>query len=329
MPNSTTATTHSWLRRFLGGLLLLAGLLAAAGYYYQNISETRDRQAYPMPGQLVDVGGYKMHLYCSGLGAPTVVLDSGLGDSYVSWHKVQPQIMHFTHVCSYDRAGLGYSDSSPRHRTSRDIAEELHALLHNAAVPPPYVLVGHSMGGYDVRVYASLYPSEVVGVVLVDASHPQQQKRFPPAINNLAASELRQQEFLAAITPFGIPRILGFCSPDLEIRATECNFHSVFESVEELRAFSKSSAQAASTTSLGNLPLAVLSSDPNMPQPEIPEDLVKPADDAWQEMQEELAHLSTRGTHVIAKNSGHYVQLDRPDLVIAAIREVVEQVRRQ
>jgi pimeloyl-ACP methyl ester carboxylesterase len=329
MLNSTTQTTHSWLRRILGGLLLLAALIGAAGYFYQNISETHDRQAYPTPGELVDVGGYKMHLYCTGLGAPTVVLDSGLGDSYVSWRKVQPQIMHFTHICSYDRAGIGYSGSSPHHRTSKDIAEELHALLHKADVPPPYVLVGHSMGGYDVRLYASLYPGDVAGMVLVDASHPEQQKRFPPAINDLAASDLRQQEFLAAITPLGIPRILGFCGPDIEIRAAECNFHSALESVEELRAFRESAAQAAATGSLGDLPLVVLASDPNMPQPEIPQDLVKPTDDAWQQMQEELAHLSTRGTRVIAKNSGHYIQLDRPDVVIAAVRQVVEQVRRR
>ena len=111
-----------------------------------------------MPGQLVDVGGYKMHIDCTGQGSPTVILESGLGDTYISWHKVQPQIAQFARVCSYDRAGLGYSDSSPRPRTSRIFAEELHTLLHNAGISgPPYILVGHSMGGFDVRLYASLY----------------------------------------------------------------------------------------------------------------------------------------------------------------------------
>src|SRR2546430_6631778 len=122
-----------------------------------------------MPGRLVENGGYKLHLDCTGEGTPTLVLDSGLGDSYISWRKVQPEMAKFTRVCSYDRAGLGFSDSSPRPRTSKVIAEELHALVHNVGISDPIVLVGHSMGGYDVRVYASLYRNDVAGMVLVDA----------------------------------------------------------------------------------------------------------------------------------------------------------------
>jgi len=155
-------------------------VLAAAGFLYENISEARDRRFHPMPGQLVDVGGYKMHIDCRGTGSPTVILESGLGDSYISWHKVQPRIAQFTRVCSYDRAGLGYSDASPRPRTSRDIAEELHTLLRNAGITGPLILVGHSMGGFDVRLFTSLYRNDVVGMVLVDSSHPEQQKRLPP-----------------------------------------------------------------------------------------------------------------------------------------------------
>ena len=240
---------------------------------------------------------------------------------------MQPQIAQFTRICSYDRAGMGYSDSSRKLRTSREIAEELHALLHNAGVSPPYILVGHSMGGYDVRLYASLYGGDVTGMVLVDSSHPDQQKRLPPAINDLDAGWLREAEFLEFTTPFGLPRLLGFCSHDDEVRAADCNFHSARENVAELRAFPESAAQAAATGSLGNLPLAVLSHDPDKPQPDLPEDLVKPFHDAWAQMQEELAQLSTRSTHVIAKNGGHYIQLDRPDVVIEAVRNVVEQAR--
>jgi pimeloyl-ACP methyl ester carboxylesterase len=294
---------------------------------YQSISAARDRRVHPRPGQLVDVGGYRMHIHCTGQGAPTVILDSGLGDSYLSWRKVQPEIAKFTRVCSYDRAGLGYSDTSPRARTSQVIAEELGLLLQSANVSPPYILVGHSMGGFDVRLLASLNRNHVAGMVLVDSSHPEQEKRFPPAVNDLAASDLRQQEFLAAITPFGIPRILGFCGSDLEIRAAECNFHSVREGVAELRAFSTSAAQTATSGSFGDVPLVVLSHDPNTPQPDLPEDLVKPLNDAWEKMQEELAQLSTRSTHVIANNSGHYIQFDRPDLVIDAVHKVVDECR--
>lgn len=308
-------------------LILLVLVIATAGFFYENISEARDRRFNPMPGQLVDVGGYKMHIDCIGQGSPTVILDSGLGDSYISWHKVQPQIAQFVRVCSYDRAGLGYSDSGPHPRTSKDIAGELRTLLHNAGVAPPYILVGHSMGGYDVRLYASLYRGEVAGMVLVDSSHPEQRKRLPPALNDLDASWLREQELLEFTLPFGIPRLLGFCDNDVKARAAECNFHSAREAVAEMKTFPVSVAQTAATGSLGNMPLAVISHDPDKPQPDLPEDLVKPINSAWQQMQEELSHLSTAGTHVIARNSGHYIQIDRPEVVIEAVRTVVDQAR--
>ena len=164
-PRSTPS--RHWLRSILIGLLVFAMFLVVAGFLYENIAESRDRRFNPMPGRLVDVGGRRMHIDCTGEGSPTVILDSGLGDTFLSWRKVQPEIAKVTRVCSYDRAGLGYSDSSSQPRTSQVIAEELHALLQAASVQPPYIVVGHSMGGYDVRVYTNLYRSEVVGMVLV------------------------------------------------------------------------------------------------------------------------------------------------------------------
>ena len=311
----------------LVGFAALILILAAAGILYQSVASTLDRRAHLMPGELIDVGGYKMHIDCTGQGAPAVILESGLGDSFFSWQKVQPKIAQFTRVCSYDRAGLGYSDSSPHRRTSKNFAEELHTLLHNAGIPAPYVLVGHSMGGFDVRLYASHYRNEVAGMVLVDSSHPEQQKRLPPTLNDMDATWLREQEFMEFTMPFGIPRLMGFCGPGAEVRAAECNFHNAREGVAESKAISESAAQAATAGKLGDMPLAVLSEDPNQPQPDLPEDLVKPASDAWQQMQDELAHLSTRGTHVIVKNSGHFIQLDRPDVVVEAVHKVVNQAR--
>jgi pimeloyl-ACP methyl ester carboxylesterase len=326
-PPFSSTISRSWLHRVIRILISLITALLVAGFLYENISETRERRFHPMPGQLVDVAGYKMHLDCVGQGSPTVILDAGLGDSFISWNKVQPEIAEFAGVCSYDRAGIGYSDPSPRPRTSKDFAQELHILLHNAGVPPPYLLVGHSMGGFDVRLYASFYPSTVAGEVLVDSSHPEQQKRLPPAINDLDATWLREQEFFEFTMPFGMPRLLGFCGNDAVVRAVDCNFHSAREGVAELKAISESAAQTGATGSLGDLPLVVLSHDPNTPQLDLPEDLVKPTNEAWEQMQEELTHLSTRSKHVIAKNSGHYIQLDRPDVVIEAVRSLVEQSR--
>jgi pimeloyl-ACP methyl ester carboxylesterase len=324
---SRSSSSHSVFRRIVLVLLAIVLILAAAGFFYENISEARDRRFNPMEGRLVDVGGRKMHIHCTGDASPTVILDSGLGDSYLSWRKVQPQIANFTRVCSYDRAGLGYSDPSRQPRTSKVIAEELHSLLQAAGIAPPYVIVGHSMGGYDVRVFTSLYRNEIVGMVLVDASHPDQENRFPPELKNMEGTWQRESQFVAVTMPVGIPRLLGLCESDALTRAADCNWHTAREQLAEMRAFPESAAETAKTGSLSDMPLAVLSHDPDRPSSDLPSDLAKPTNEAWEKMQEELAHLSTRGTQTVAKNSAHYIQVDRPDVVIEAIRRVVEQAR--
>lgn len=326
MPESNSSPpVNRWFRKLLISAAVLVLALMAAGFIYENISEARDRRFNPMAGILVDVNGSKMHIHCTGQESPTVVLDSGLGDTYLSWRKVQPEIAKFTRVCSYDRAGLGYSDSSSGPRTSKVIAGQLHALLQAAKIDPPYVIVGHSMGGYDVRLYASLYPNEIAGMVLVDASHPDQESRFPAELKNMQGSWEREAEFLEFTAPFGVPRLMGWCDDDPVLRAAECNFRNARESLAEMKAFRASAAQTAATESLGDIPLAVLSHDPTKRSNELPPDLAQPANEAWEKMQEELAHLSTRGTQTIARNSSHYIQIDRPDIVIEAVRMVVNQ----
>jgi pimeloyl-ACP methyl ester carboxylesterase len=319
--------SHSWPRRIILGPLAFGLILAVAGAIYEHISEARDRRLNTMDGRPFDVGGFKMHINCTGQGSPVVILESGLGDTYLSWRKVQPQIGQLTRVCSYDRAGIGYSDSSSRPRTSKVMAEELHALLRAAGIAQPYILVGHSLGGYNVRLYASLYRNEVAGMVLVDASHPDQENRFPLELKNLEGTWLREAEFLELTMPFGVPRLMGLCEEEPIQRAAECNFHTARESVAELKAFSESASQTGATGSLSDMPLVVLSHDPNKPSADLPADIAKPTNDAWEKMQEELAHLSTRGTQTVAKNSAHYIQIDRPDVVIEAVRDVVEQAR--
>ena len=326
-PLTSTARSTSWLRRIVVSALFLFPVLVVAGFLYENISEARDIRFNPMPGRRYDVGGYKMHLDCTGEGSPTVILDSGLGDSYIPWRKVQPEIANFTRVCSYDRAGLGFSDASPQPRTGKVIAQELHALLTAANIAPPYVLVGHSMGGYDVRLYASLYRKEIAGMVLVDASHPDQENRLPAELKNMEGSWQREALFLEYATPFGVPRLIGLCDQPAAERAAECNFHSAREGVAELRSFKESAAQTAATGPLGDLPLAVLSHDPEKPYADLPADIAKPTNEAWEKMQEELAHLSTRGTQTVVKGSSHYIQIDRPEAVIAAVRDIVTRAQ--
>jgi pimeloyl-ACP methyl ester carboxylesterase len=323
-----SAPAHSRVRRIAVGLVALAFFVAASGVIYENIFESRDRRFNPVAGSRFDVGGFKMHIDCTGEGAPAVILDSGLGDTYLSWLKVQPQVAKFTRVCSYDRAGIGYSDSSSQPRTSKVIATELHALLQAAGVAPPYVLVGHSFGGFNVRLYASLYRSDVAGLVLVDSSHPAQFDRLPPEIKEMQAGWTRKAEFTEYTMPFGIPRLLGQCDEDPVLRAAACNWHTAAEAVAELKSFpAESAAQTAASGSLGDIPLLVISHDPNKPLGSFPGSIAKPANEAWETMQDELSHLSTQGTQVIATGSSHNVPTDRPDVVIEGVRSVVEQAR--
>jgi pimeloyl-ACP methyl ester carboxylesterase len=326
---ATQAGLRRWLRRVAwtaAFAVCLVVLIAGVGATYQLIASVRDRQANPPPGKMIDVGGFRMHLYCVGQGSPAVILDSGLSDTWLHWYKVQPQVAQFTRVCSYDRAGLGWSDPSPKPRTSRVIAEELHTLLMKAEVRPPFVLVGHSFGGLNVRMYASLYPSDVAGMVLVDACHPEQNQRLADAGNPWLEAMLWQKRLM----PFGIPRLLGWCGQGMAevqpaFRSFDCTVQQKVGWFAETDSFNESLRQAGATRSLGDMPLVVLSHDPGAKEPGFEQR--KSYEAPWAQMQEELAQLSSRGCRRIAPGSGHQIHRERPDLVIAAIRDVVAQCR--
>src|SRR5829696_2926200 len=169
------STERSWLwrwtKRILVGVAGLVLVLLLAGVVFQFVITRIDACRYPAPGEMVDVGGYNLHLYCTGeAGAPTVVMDSGLGGTVLDWQLVQPEVAKFARVCTYDRGGMGWSDPGAQPRTSRQITKELQTLLSDAGVRGPYVLVGHSFGGTNMQVYASQYPDEVAGMVLVDSA---------------------------------------------------------------------------------------------------------------------------------------------------------------
>jgi pimeloyl-ACP methyl ester carboxylesterase len=323
---------RSWLGYLAGGLLAPILLLVCVGFIYEQFAESRDRRSNHPPGQLVDVGGYSMHLYCTGQGSPTVVLESGLGDYWLSWYKVQPQISQLTRVCSYDRAGLGWSNPSPQNRTSKIFAQELHTLLQRASIPAPYVLVGHSLGGMNVRMFAGLYPADVVGMILVDSAYPHQEQRFSPRVNQFLASHYREVDMHALTMPIGIPRLMGWCGtgpPELQAmaRTVECQRQYFREVHEEWAGTDEDGDQLRATAPLGNMPLVVLSRDPDKLIPGVPADVARELKEAHESMQLELARLSTNSSRVIAKGSTHYIQFGRPDVVIEAVQKVVAQCR--
>jgi len=324
-----------WTAFIVGGLLSLILFLGCVGWAYEHIEESRDRRLNHPPGRLVDLGDHRMHLYCIGKGSPPVVLDSGLGDTWLVWRKTQPQIASFTYVCSYDRAGLGWSDPSPQPRNSRVMAQELHALLHKAGVPGPYVLAGHSLGGFNVRMYTSLYPEDVLGVVLVDSAHPDFNNRFSKKFQQFAIDSDNKLVKIGHTIPFGIARLMGWCGanpPEFQsmARAVGCQVNPFRETHEESAHFHEDGEQVRATASLGDRPLVVVSRDPEqLWMTGLPTDVEKDFNQTSEAMQEELPRLSSDSSRVIAKGSGHYIQIDRPDVVVEAIRKVVDQCRAQ
>jgi pimeloyl-ACP methyl ester carboxylesterase len=335
---SRNRTFLRWAARLCAWGAGLLVLLFAAGFLYQKIATRLDEHRYPMRGQLVEVDGHRMHLDCEGAGQPAVVLDAGLGDSFAAWALVQPKVAEFTRVCSYDRPGFGWSEEANVPRDSQHVARQLHELLVDAGIAGPYLLVGHSFGGLNQLVFHSLYPNEVVGIVLVDSSHPDQLSLLPASTSMEAfAASIRYRQFGAE---FGLGRLLGWCRDDYafpgaaevwqmaapEAVALDCRVAAFRATRAEALAFRESAREAGSTGSLGSLPLVVLSHDPKVGSGFPPQTSAQ-AERAWNQMQEELRNLSSNSHRVIATGSKHYVESYRPELVIAAIREVYDAAR--
>ena len=300
---------------------------------------------YPLPGKLVDIGGVRLHINCSGAGSPTVIMEAGPNDSSVVWQLVQPEISRFTRVCSYDRSGFGRSDAPNEPRTSSNIADELDRLLTRAAVPGPYVLVGHEFGGLNIRVFTSRHRQEVAGMVLVDSVDPDMHHRAPFSLPT--GTRDRFHRFVSAAfyqamiwsVPVGVPRILGWCRNTYrfpnqprewarlapEAAAQYCRLQSW--RTERAQATDEDGSMPATTGPFGDMPLIVLSHDPQLGDFArfFPSAKAAEAERAWTEMQEELRSLSSRNKRIVAGQ--HYLQIFRPELVVAAVREIVNDAR--
>src|SRR5215210_7470543 len=210
----SSTTSRRLMRRIwrpLLGLVVVLLALAVAGAIYQAIATERAERAYPPPGEMVDVGGYSLHINCVGQGSPTVVLDAGLGDFSAQWVWVQREVSGTTRVCAYDRAGMGWSEMGPEPRDAKQITSELHTLLKGAGIEGPYVLVGHSFGGMYMQTYAARYPEEVAGVALVDSSTDPDQFGQRPEAQDSNEPQKQTSAVVSKLERFGIslPARLG------------------------------------------------------------------------------------------------------------------------
>ncbi|HXG64674.1 MAG TPA: alpha/beta hydrolase [Blastocatellia bacterium] len=322
--------------------------------------QSTDQSAPSPPGTLMNAGGHRLHINCQGKGSPTVVMEAGAGDFSFDWSLVQPEVARFTRACAYDRAGYAWSDPGPTPRTMRQIVTELHAGLLGAGIKGPYVLVGHSLGGLLVRVYASQYPKEVAGIVLIDSSHEdmlihltdqatREEKvvRFrelsrgrpvppvQPAAQNSASPGKSQEARPPSSTqlkleaPFDkLPlnaqrmRLWAMSQPNYTpARISEFDF--LPEELARLHA-----DRGGRKHSLGSMPLIVLTRrireyDSGDQSAE------RQLDESHKRLQADLTTLSNNSKQIVAKNSGHHIHLDEPGLVVDAIRQVVNASRRR
>lgn len=326
-----------WFGRLVLVIGVGIGVLVGGGLAYQTLATASDAQNYPPPGQQVDVGGYALHIQCEGEGSPTLVVESGSGTWSLMWAHLLPRLAERSRTCVYDRAGYGWSDSSGEPHTAANSADDLRAVLTQAQIAPPYVLIGHSYGGWVVRMFRDRYPDEVVGVVLAESSHPEQWARLPASFIDGANRQTQLLNVMTGLAPFGLPRLLVPDDPYLpealqsEYRAMMGLGRSYEALASEFGQAELSGQQAASTGDLGDLPLAVVSAqnslqafaviDPNLP--------FEQANRIWAVLQAELATLSTNSVHLVSTQGDHYIHATDPDLVLAGVDWVLDNLAQE
>jgi pimeloyl-ACP methyl ester carboxylesterase len=341
-------------RQGRGGVQLIAALVA-----FGTLCNAQEGSPPPLPppGRLVDVGGWRLHLHCTGKpgpSQPSVILEAGAGDFSVEWSLVQPGVASFARVCSYDRAGDGWSDLGPHPRTMRQIAYELHTLLDKAGERPKYVLVGHSYGAWLTRVYAATYPAEVAGILMIEGgadnpwrlmadgklarsadlatgrpvppvktSDPLRISDIPPGVLTqmrvgLVQASATANEAPRNKLPADAQRMRTWALGQLGHVAAAVNPHEH----EELAALR--SERLKNAVLYGDTPVAVITR--GISEEQGPDS--KTFEEERKKEHAALAAMSRNGKHLIAARSGHHVQLDEPDLVVNTIRELVAAARK-
>ena len=323
--HSHKITTRLW--RGLIWVITAVFLIAIAGTIYQTAATEADQRSFPPQGNLIDVGGFKMHIHCDGEGEPTVILDALSGGFSSYWAWVQPEVAEQVQVCAYDRAGFGWSENDPEPETPERAAANLHSLLTNAGMEGPFIMVGHSKGGLYVRQYAQMYPQEVAGLVLLDSSNPYQFDRYPDLLQ-ADTSMLVWMPWIKPLMRMGVGHLYFAFGGEVDFSGLPARQHdevaaawsstAYWQSLESTMQAGKDIFTLAQNLGpLGDLPLLVITRGTGL-------------DGGWKEMQDELAALSTNSLHITIDGSTHgslVFNQDHAHMVSEAILKMVEAAR--
>lgn len=321
--------------RLLKLLLILVSavlLLAGSGFLYEAIASTTDRKNYPAPGQLVDAGGYNLHIRQIGAGAPTIILEAGSGETSLSWRDIPEQLAAHATVVTYERAGYAWSEQADTERSGANIVNELHTALKNADIPGPYLMVGHSLGGMYARLFTQTYPEEVTGLVLIDARPENDDRETKPILaaekfaGNPSASLLSLLKRSGALRLFQNQLLEGLVAEqDRGEFINVISTPSYFAAKEQEAALASSTEDAIRGQSFGSLPVKVIARG-------LPQDYVsfgvsidagKRLEAIWQAGQRSMLSLSSNSELIVAQKSGHMVIHDQPELVVQTILEML------
>ena len=335
--------TRAYVGRLAKRLSLVLGVGAAVivmtGATFEAVMQQRALRRYPPPGRLVDIGGRRMQIDCRGAGSPTVVLESGL-DNYgsLSWAAVHDSIAATARVCAYSRAGIMWSDPSYAHFDTKHVARDLHAALDAAGEHAPFVLVGHSIGGPYITTFTALYPGEVAGLVYVDPSHPDQFARFNAVTGRRMEPNPAILAVGSALAWTGVVRLVPGDAPPTSWPRSLTHAPSAYlpqtvkALLEESRAVDRTLADAGQLRQLGERPEIVLTATAPMSAAELALNGLTAKEGAGIQAASRALHMSqaawsTRGRQELVPGASHYIQFDRPDVVIRAVRDVVGEVR--
>jgi pimeloyl-ACP methyl ester carboxylesterase len=332
------------MKKTIAALCLLAAWVPCFAQATLPKPAVIDDVIYTRPVRLVDIGGgQRLNLYCVGSGSPAVILDAGMGDSTISWAMVQPVIAKTTRVCSFDRAGLGFSDAARRPGTPVNQSEDLHALLRAAGVKPPYVMVGHSLAGMNVRVFADRYRDEVTGMIIVDGSHEDQSKEGwalgAPGDKEKYDQYLKDQHACVDAARQGLvkgtklfdtclgdtndPRYSAAINQAQEAYGVTEKWQAAVASERENVFYASADETRKTRSDFGDMPIIVLTHSPFPTRTGESQDERNRKTLSWEGLHLRVAAMSTRGVNEIVPDAGHYIQYDKPQVVIDAVNQAV------